>query len=418
MIQSLVKLEKYLNYLLIFLPPTQLALHFWLPSSFVFGIRIDYLAPTIYLTDILFLSLFMVWVKGGYKRFFEFLNKNRVCLFLIILLAFVNIVFSTSIIPSIYKWLKIGELVLFYFYLRERKDIFSSKTLLSVLYYSLIFFSIIGISQFVLGRTLGGPLYFLGERAFNVSTPGIALVDIFGKNYMRAYSTFSHPNSLAGYLGLGLIAILFLFSKKELFKRGLGITVISLAFLLTFSLSAFIALVLSASVYLLLRKKVINKKLLLFVPAVFLLISLSLPFISSVVLNNKVDLPQNLSQRVYLSSAAGVMISQKFLTGTGLNTFIVNEPKIKFLNNYQWIMQPVHNIFLLVFSEVGVFGLIIVYILLIKLNREAINLDNKIFYIGLVFILITGLTDHYWFTLQQNMFLIVVIFSNFFRKEG
>lgn len=418
MISFGTKLEKYLNYLLVFLLPTQLALHFWLPSSFVFGIRVDYLAPTIYLTDILFLSLFMVWVKGGYKRFFEFLNKNRVCLFLIILLAFVNIVFSTSIIPSIYKWLKIVELVLFYFYLRERKDIFSSKTLLSVLYYSLIFFSLIGISQFVLGRTLGGPLYLLGERSFNVSTPGIALVDIFGKNYMRTYSTFSHPNSLAGYLGLGLIAILFLFSKKELLKRGLGITVICLALFLTFSLSAFIAFVLCVGLYLLLRKKVINKKLLLFVPAVFLLISLSLPFISSVVLNNNVDLPQNLSQRVYLSSAAGVMISQKFLTGTGLNTFIVNEPKIKFLNNYRWIMQPVHNIFLLVFSEVGVFGLIITYVLLVKLNREAINLDNNIFYIGLVFILITGLTDHYWFTLQQNMLLLVVIFSNFFREEG
>ncbi len=417
MISFGTKLEKYLNYLLVFLLPTQLALHFWPPTAFVFGIRIDYLAPAIYLTDVLFLTLFATWIRGNYKNFINLIKRNRTYIFLLILLAIVNIIFSTSVFPSIYKWIKVGEIVMFYYYLKARKDIFNSKNMLFTLYYSLLFFSLIGIIQFFLGHTLGGPLYLFGERSFNASTQGIALVDLFGRNYMRAYSTFSHPNSFAGYLGLGIIPVLFLFSKKELFKRCFGIAVICLAFLFTFSLSAFIAAILCAGLYLLLHRKVVNKKFLLLVPATFLLLSLFLPFISSVILKNKIDLPQNLSQRVYLSSAAGVMISQKFLTGTGLNTFIINQPRIQFLNNYQWIMQPVHNIFLLVFSEIGIFGLIIVYILMIKKNKAALLSDNKIFYLGLLFVLVTGFTDHYWFTLQQNMFLLVLILSNSFRVK-
>jgi len=49
-------------YLLILFLPTQLGRHFFFDFSFVSGIRIDYLAPTIYLTDILVLLLFIAWV--------------------------------------------------------------------------------------------------------------------------------------------------------------------------------------------------------------------------------------------------------------------------------------------------------------------------------------------------------------------
>ena len=55
-----LSVERYLVNLFVFLIPTQLALHFWLPGSFVFGIRVDYLAPSIYLTDILFVLIVAV----------------------------------------------------------------------------------------------------------------------------------------------------------------------------------------------------------------------------------------------------------------------------------------------------------------------------------------------------------------------
>ena len=132
MISCWVRLEKFLNYLLIFLLPTQLALHFWPPTSFVFGVRVDYLAPSIYLTDILFLTLFIIWVRSHYKKFFEFTRENKIYILLFISLAVLNTAFSTSVFPSIYKWIKLLELVIFYYYVRERHDIFSSKAIFSI----------------------------------------------------------------------------------------------------------------------------------------------------------------------------------------------------------------------------------------------------------------------------------------------
>ena len=250
MIHGWVKIEKFLNYLLLFLLPTQLALHLWPPFAFVFGTRIDYLSPSIYLTDVLFLTLFLFWFRKSHNKFFSFLKKKRVHVIVFMTLVVLNIIFSISIYASIYKWLKLIELALFFFYVWARGDIFKSKTALTVFLYSLILFSFVGIAQFILGKTIGGPLYLLGERNFNISTPGIALVQLFGVNFMRAYSTFSHPNSFAGYLGVGLLITFFEYSKKELIRESLGIFIICLAFLLAFSSGAFVGLFVCLIVFL------------------------------------------------------------------------------------------------------------------------------------------------------------------------
>lgn len=418
MIPCWSRLEKLLNYLLVFLLPTQLALHFWPPFAFVFGIRVDYLAPSVYLTDALFLTLFTIWLRGNHKKFLEFIGKNKTYVFLFLFIAVLNTAFSTSVLPSIYKWLKLMELGLFYYYIRIRSDIFKSKTLFNTLFYSLIFFSVIGILQFILGRTLGGPLYLLGERNFNFSTPGIALTQILGRSFMRAYSTFSHPNSFAGYLGLGLLLLLFAYSKRELMRRSCGILIICVAFILTFSLSATVGVFACGILFLLIRRKLFMTKNIIYIPGVLLLVSLAFLFASKFVFQNKFDLPQNVSQRVELSLGAGSMISQKFLLGEGLNTFVINEPRIKYLGTYLWSLQPVHNIFLLIFSETGIVGLSLFYFLLIRLTKKAWLLNNTAFYLALTLILTTGLFDHYWFTLQQNMFLAVFVLANSFRVEN
>jgi len=112
------------------------------------------------------------------------------------------------------------------------------------------------------------------------------------------------------------------------------------------------------------------------------------------------------------------MISQKFLLGEGLITFVVNEPRIKHMGAYLWNLQPVHNIFLLIFSETGIIGLSFVYFLLVKANQKALLLNDKALYLVIVFVLTTGLLDHYWFTLQQNMLLLTFVFSNSFGAES
>lgn len=418
MIHGWHRLEKSLNYLLVFLLPTQLALHFWPSFTFVFGTRVDYLSPSIYLTDILFLLAFIIWAKRDYKKILVFITKNKIYLLLFIVLAGVNIIFSASILASIYKWFKMAEFITFGYYVWARDDIFKSRAVITTLFCSLIFFSVIGISQFIFGRTLGGPLYLLGERSFNISTPGIALAGLLGRNFMRAYSTFSHPNSLAGYLGVGLLLLIFTYSKKDLSRKILGIVIICLAFLLTFSLAAVLGIVACSVMFILERKKIINIKNIVIIPATFLIISLIIPFFSKIVIQNKFEFPQNINQRLELSIGAGRLISQKYFLGEGLNTFVISESRIGNLGFYLWTLQPVHNIFLLIFSETGMFGLLFIYLLIVRSFQKTLLSNNIAVLLSLVFILTTGLLDHYWFTLQQNMFLFALVLGNSFREKS
>ena len=56
-----MKLYQLLFSLLILLLPTQLGRHFWPSYSFVFGLKVDYLSPTLYLTDIFLVLTLIAW---------------------------------------------------------------------------------------------------------------------------------------------------------------------------------------------------------------------------------------------------------------------------------------------------------------------------------------------------------------------
>ena len=390
-------------YLLLILLPTQLAFHFWPSWAFVFGIRVDYLAPAIYLTDVLALILIFTNI-GVYRKYLKFLLA-------IFVFAVINTFFSTSPFVSGYKWLKIFEMVCLGLVFAKSK-IPIDKTI-KTLFYSAIFFSLIGILQFVFSRSLGGLLYFIGERSFTSQAPGIALVSIFGRVFLRAYSTFPHPNSLAGYLGVLLIFFLG-FRKKSPFTV-FGLSIVLLCFLLGFSLTAFLALFLALSIKYLFRKKNLFRKLsfTFFYSSVF--VSLLLPVFSRKLLLLSTEIGQSITQRLDFSFLAGKMISERFLVGEGLNSFIVNTPRFKGILSYSWILQPVHNVPLLVLSETGIFGLLILFILFYKSIKNTLESGRTRFTLVILFIVITWTLDHYWFTLQQNLLLVSIILGLSFR---
>ena len=51
--------------------------------------------------------------------------------------------------------------------------------------------------EFIKQASLNGLFWWLGERTFTSSTPGIAKAVIDGRLLMRPYATFPHPNVLA-----------------------------------------------------------------------------------------------------------------------------------------------------------------------------------------------------------------------------
>lgn len=352
------KIEKFVFYLLIFFLPSQLAYHFWPEYAFVFGVRVDYLAPAVYFTDILvflLISLARTTVKNKYLLAFA-------------ILAFLNIYFSLSPWVSFWKWLKILEMFFLIKYIKDHIFLIKTRKFKQVLSFSFLLISLIGITQFVTARTVGGLLYFLGERSFNITTPGIALQEIAGENYLRVYSTFSHPNSLAGFLLLGLP-----------FISGIPRVLSVICFSLTFSLSALIAGITSLFV-----KKY---KLMLF--TLLILGSFILPFIP-----NNPAYPSEIRERLEQAMIAKELITKNLFLGSGINTFPLVNPDL----------QPVHNIYLLVFAETGIVGFGIFLTLIYKALRKA----NSTL---LLIILIISFFDHYFLTLQQNLLAAAFVFG-------
>lgn len=383
---------------LLFLLPTQLAYHIWPTYAFVFGIRVDYLAPTIYLTDFFIMAL----VVGHLKMF----KKYLLLIVFVLTFGLINSYFSALPLASLSKWVKIFEAVFLSIYIINQKVV-SKPRIIEMLFYSSIFFSLIGIIQFLTGGTLSKILYFLGERSFNLSTPGIALVTIWGRQFLRAYSTFSHPNSLAGYLGIIIILTSTAKSKSKWFFVGLLIVVVG--FLLTFSLTAFFAMVVVYLVFVMSKNVKLLRKLSLYIFGSVVLVSTTLPIWGRLVLTHFIIFKENIAQRLSLAILSGKMISQTFLLGGGLNTFIIIATKLRGLYGSSWLMQPVHNVFLLTFSETGIIGLLVISYLFYKLIINNEKEEHITLILCVLFILITGFADHYWLTLQQNIFLFALI---------
>jgi len=138
-------------------------------------------------------------------------------------------------------------------------------------------------------------------------------------------------------------------------------------------------------------------------------------------------LPDNsaISDRSFYNNVSRETISENFVFGSGLGTYIFQIDD--FVRNKEinqilqpWQYQPAHNIYLLFASEVGAIGLIffflfMVYVILgsIKIvSRETILDIRKLNYFLiaiLVSFLFIGLFDHYFWTLQQGRLMFWLI---------
>lgn len=294
----MVKVESFLFYLLLLFLPTQFGRHFWPLYAFVLGQRIDYLSPTVYITDIIIICLFLLFlvkqvvivipttfdklsagfVEGFHttefietvslifrsvtKRFLDSArNDKRVVLFILIFIfLIINILFSQSPQEGLYGLVKLLEIVFLTYYTNNflRTTLKTSYLYIS---FAIIFESVLAIAQFFHGSSLDGIFYYFGERTFTSLTPGIANASIHGDLILRPYATFSHPNVLAGFLLIYMTILVFsmeyeVFSIKNLFYW-LTITIGTIALLLSLSRVAIVVWIL---VLLLLAVRFIQKK--------------------------------------------------------------------------------------------------------------------------------------------------------------
>jgi O-antigen ligase len=443
---KLTSWQHKLFYLILFLVPANLAKHFILPSSYVSGILVDYLIPAVYLTDILIILLLLLSYLQGLslpvrqaglkvKQLTLFKKTSINPLFVFLLLLIPSVIFSASPIPAIYKWFKLLELALFALWIKQNIDITKHfNTIINVLSASIIFQSILSLAQWFKQASVAS-YWFLGEQPFNSATPGIDKITWFtGAIKIPPMGTFPHPNILGGFLAVTLPLILYKLlckGSEPLHEPGselhvkpgselpvqvrnllrLAILLLGLTTLfLTFSLSAWLAfLLIGLPSVLLLTTKIRPLKLILTYSGLFLILfsfATKLTFLAPA---------SSFSRRSELTQIALKMIQDKPLTGIGLNNFTVVLENYGHITATTRFLQPVHNIFLLIFSETGFVGLLgFLYLLVSKLTGSELSRgvwNLKLVQIAFFTLLFLGLFDHYPLTTQQGLILFFYIFS-------
>ncbi|PIS09057.1 hypothetical protein COT75_03545 [Candidatus Beckwithbacteria bacterium CG10_big_fil_rev_8_21_14_0_10_34_10] len=403
---NIKRIEKYVFYLLIFLIPSNLAKHWPQLWSYIHGILIDYLIPSLYLTDILILSLLIFWLLRLKPKiinikpslFLKKINfKNNWVYLLAFLLLFYSCFKALNPPVALYKLLKIFEFTFFILYIKYnpsiKKDI---NNITKALSFSIIFQSLLSLAQWLKQGSIFSYL-FLGEQPYNLSTLGIKKISFLGQLKAPPLGTTPHPNMLAGFLVVSL-SLIILFQKKSLLKK-LSLLLGIIALSLTFSLPAYLAFL--SFLFLIFKLKL--KK---FYPGLSLLF-LVLLYLSF----SKFSDPSSISKRLKLTEIGLKMGLSSPITGVGLNNFIPRMEEFGIIEANYRFLQPVHNIFLLILSETGLAGLILFF--------KALNLKKtKSLYLPLGLILFLGLFDHYFFTLQQGLLTLSLILGISLSKNS
>jgi hypothetical protein len=349
--------------LIIFLIPSNLAKHFILPSSYVGGSLVDYLIPTLYLTDILIILL-LILKPLNWRQI-----PRPIIVFLVCLLP--SVILAASPIPAIYKWFKFLEIGLLAAWVKENYltlyDTRAGKSVRLGLMLAVIFQSILAIGQWLNQGSLAG-YWFLGEQPYTTASTGIDKITwLDGSLKIPPLGTTPHPNVLAGFLVISLAVIgnwkLEFFSLIPLF--------------LTFSLSAWLAVLIR------------NKRILLAGLIGLIIFGKNLSFLAP---------ESSFSRRNQLTQMAFAMFYDRPLTGVGLNNFTVVMDRYGLIPATTRFLQPVHNIYLLLLSETGLAGLTSFGYLIFKLKKSRL----------LWLLLFLGLFDHWPLTLQTGLLLWIL----------
>jgi O-antigen ligase len=281
--------------------------------------------------------------------------------------------------------------------------------------------SALSVFQFINQQSINGFLYYFGERYYNILSIGIATMNLPQGILVRPYGTFPHPNVLGFFLFLASVFATYgMHNSKEL-KRYLffaAIICIQAGLFLTFSrviLFLNLLFLLYAFGFVTLhdtKKRKLNYILLALLTlfTVFYLFFYGMRF-------NPTSFIDSIKPREKLIGVSINALSSNPLTGVGLlNSYSFEEnQQLSFSTMY---LQPVHNIFLLIASELGLLGLFIFgYFLSVVLatawekakSEKYLFSFNELPLVLLLSFIFVGLFDHYPLTIQQGQLLFSMV---------
>lgn len=406
------KLRALLFYALILFLPTQFGKHFWPSFAFLDGIRIDYLSPTLYFTDLLALAFILscLWIIRISKIVFP-----------ILLVVAIGVFYSAVPLSGWYQFAKFVEYLLLgvtiAWWFDKKKYGMQTGIFLGI---GILAETLLAFAQFFHQGSLGGLFYFFGERTFSADTPGIANAAIHGQLILRPYGTLPHPNVLGGFLLISMVLFFAFLRNTKNKKQHLFLWTVLLVgtagLLVTLSRSA-IGVFLFVVIIFILWKFRTKKRLLVFFSGIiltaFILVGILFPLLPERFSFSFSD--ESIVQRQQLMETSLKMIRTHPLFGLGFGNFSTNATQ-NLSHSGAVLLQPVHNIFLFLAQEGGLLFLFFCLWFGYQTFQKLLRLSNTkyaeyalLLILCLVAVIGIGQADHYFVTLQQGQLLTTVV---------
>lgn len=364
LMKRLKKLITYLSYLFVFLLPWQTKLILRSGAN-------NYQEIALYAWHLMaiFLALLYLFFIIESKKYQ--LNYRSWPIYIYIALAWllihlISLFISADIYLSLYHFclLILGLLV---FAVLKNKDLAISRFWLAVSFLSSIAISaILAISQFVLQKSWANK--FFGLNSHDPAVLGTAVIELSSGRWLRSYGSFDHPNILGGVMVFALLFSLYYLIEPRRYadkKSNYSLLFFWLTYLLSltalffsFSRAAFLAFGAAVLIFIfgLARQRVFAK---LFRLGFVLLVSVFLLFVFSYsykdLLRVRLEGQERLERQSLEERRSDIVksfsvISSRSWLGWGRGNYVAN---LGTENSYP---QPVHNVFLLSFAELGVVG--------------------------------------------------------------
>jgi O-antigen ligase len=354
--------------------------------------------------------------------------------------AFVSVFLAPCKVLALYQFIRLVLLFLMAIAVADllKQGLVKFHHLAAAIAASSVFQAIAAIFQFKFFRSLG--LWFLGEPVVGVFTQNVARLRIDDLTFLRSFGTLPHANILAAFLVLGLLSFYYLYlrntNKYEYTKKiplTVGMFFVWLALIFTFSRSGWIVAVVTTLLFLgwglwnkTYCKQTASLSVIVIVIGCLLLVNfywLILPraqfptgdvSVSYRMIYNQIGL------EIIKENPFGVGIGNQLLYAVNNNLY----QQFGIIRQIDW--QPIHNIYILIASEIGILGFLAFLVFLFKLvisRWKFYDLESVIYCLLLVTSLLFGLVDHFPWTLQSGRLMLwlaigLVLGSKFLNNKS
>ncbi len=428
------KLKTILLYIITFTLPFNIRHIFnFAAIQHIDGFR-EHLTISLYLFDLLFIPLLIISIWDKRKSIFtkNFIEQTfrQPLIYLGIFIFISPLIIGSASGIAWYKTIKLLELLVFFVISR---DILRQYTVLT--YFKLILFvsgvvqAAIALLQFTTQKSIG--LSWLGESVISADILGVAKFSFEGEKFIRAYGTFPHPNVLGIFLLFSLSAGLSLMLTKKNLLSGFRwryrsiffseLFLIYVGLLLTYSRSIILLTAIISFLFAYAQRDYISKvygnlcqqlRIPFFLrTSLAIIVIFTTLFASYNLLAPRLCLhcpgDESVSLRATYQETASLIIFQNMFTGVGLGNFIPTSKEFSPALP-TWDLQPVHNLYLLVASELGLIGLFLFLVTIFFYSSHNLRLRFlKKYPLDLFFmlVLLAGFFDHYFWTLQQGQLI-------------